>query len=267
MKNLLLAITCLITTTFASNKEGDVSSIVMIKEKKWAGTTLEQVKIKTAVAEIPAYIWMPRRVETESVIVGLHYSGGSKEIWFDSEHEGLLKYAFETGTPFIACDAYAHGEWQIEGVKGWDLTDEQWPVFVQQSGDGISEAVKIFAKEKELSLDSLHFTGVSLGCFNGMDLIANRGLTPVTFAAASLCPYKKYDDEYSAHNNLKAYEGYDLLILSGKKDEYNESGEVQWFYDQIESDRKELVWYDSPHQLPEDEWMDRVVAFIKEKRN
>ncbi len=210
---------------------------------------------------------MPDSITTESVIVGLHYSGGSKEIWFDSEHDGLLKYAMETGTPFIACDAYAHGEWQIDGVNGDDLTDEQWPIFVEQSGVAISEAVKIFTKELGLTNDSLHFTGVSLGCFTGMDLIANYDLRPVTFAAAALCPGREFEDVSSAHNNLDAFKGYDLLILSGRDDEYTQPGEVQWLYDQIESDRKELVFYDSPHQLPVDEWMDSVISFISEKRN
>lgn len=228
---------------------------------------LTQTKVKTSIGTVPTLYWIPEKVNTKSVIIGLHYSGGSKDIWLDEEHNPLLKYAIETNTPFIACDAYGHGEWLVDGVEGWNLKKDQWPEFMRQTRLGISEVITTVAQTQGLSLDSLHFTGVSQGCLNGMDIIAHTDLKPVTFVLSSPVPRKTRNDERSFHNNLASFIGRDILILSGTNDEYCESGEVQWFFEQINSDRKEIVFYDSPHQLPANQWMNRAVSFLKEKRN
>ncbi len=227
----------------------------------WNGVSLTKRFISTEAGEVPVLYRIPEKRESDSVIVAFHYYGGSKEIWLDEEHDPLLAYAVQAGIPFIACDVCAHGEWEVPGLDASYFDEDQWAIFAEKSRRGVAGVINSLAQEKGLSMDALHFVGVSMGCYNAMTVIRG-GMRPASFVMAAPVPGKSYDDGCSFHNNLEAFTDTDLLVLSGRNDEENQKGEVQWLYDQIESDTKKLTFYDSGHELPGN-WMDSIVRFLK----
>lgn len=218
-------------------------------------------RIPTSVGDVPTLFWLPQFVQKSSVIVAFHYLEGSKEVWLDGSFNAIFAYAQSAGIPFVACDMYRHGEWQVDGYESSYINDEDWDSFVTLSRDGITEAIDMIIKKYELSCDSLMFVGSSTGCLTAMGVI-NKGFKPQKLALGVPLPDRACDDEYSFHNNPESFTDCDLLVLTGTKDEEVEPGEVEWWFDQVNSQSKEIVMYESGHSLPP-EWLERVVSFLK----
>jgi predicted esterase len=226
----------------------------------WKNTSLSKGLISTAAGAVPVIYWIPEQKTTSQVIVAFHYQEGSKNIWLEDTWDSLLLHAVENNIPFIACDMYGHGEWQVDGFDTSYIDDDAWDTFVEKTAVGVTQAITTLIQDTTLSFDSLQFIGSSLGCHTAMTVIRNN-LRPVSLVLASPVPAKEYDDESSFHNNLSAFEKTKLLVISGRNDEDVAQGEVQWWYDQIDSETKKIIFYDSGHDLPAD-WISQAITFL-----
>lgn len=224
----------------------------------WNDLTISKSFIKTSVGTVPLITYLPEDGQNSKAIFAIHYQEGRKEIWLEEEnYSSILNYAIENRIPFYAVDLYGHGEWKSddENFNPEYLDDDQWDLFVKSSVDGIKETITSVAKDKEII-----FISNSTGCLIATKVMASNVYTSGLIMASPV-PAKSYDDEYSLHNNTDALKNKKILILSGKKDEEVEEGEVLWYYNLIESDKKEIELFESGHELPK-EWINRSIKFL-----
>lgn len=228
-------------------------------EIMWNGFTLSKSFIQTSVGGVPLIKYQPENNLNNKVVFAIHYQEGSKEIWLDEEnYTSILKYAIDNKIPFYAVDLYGHGEWKSDGdnFNPQYLDDDQWEVFVRNSVQGIKETISFVAKDKEIQ-----FISYSTGCLMAVKVIDNT-INTNSLVMASPVPARSYDDEYSLHNNIDVLKNKNVLVLSGIDDEEVEDGEVQWYYDLIQSGNKEIERYKSGHELPS-QWSDSAIKFLK----
>ncbi len=231
-------------------------------ELTWHETTLLKSRMATSVGSVPILTFVPAEKGRSGAIVSLHYMTGSKEVWLNDEHAQLLAYAIANSIPFFAFDLYGHGEWESDDpdFNTEDIDGEQWETFVADSTQGIAECITQLCAQHQIDAEALDFVGYSVGNLIGVKLIA-AGIAARSFAMGSPVPWRAYDDAYALHNNLEALVDLPLLVLTGKSDEEVEEGEVAWFFERVESDKKELLVFDSGHSLPK-VWFEKVTAFI-----
>lgn len=226
----------------------------------WNGKTLNKAFINTSVGDVPLLSFLPNNSTSQNVIFAIHYQEGSKEIWLEEESfSSILNFAIINEIPFYAIDLYGHGAWKSEdsNFNPEYLDDDQWEKFVRLSVTGINEVIL-----KLLNNKSINIVSSSTGCLMAVKTIA-KGINLNTLIMASPVPAKSYDDEYSLHNNIESLKDCKLLVLTGENDEEVEAGEVKWYFDQIESNQKEIVIYNSGHELPK-EWSDKAIQFMKD---
>lgn len=226
----------------------------------WNGTTLVKTSVETSVGNVPIIKFIPDTPANANPIFAIHYQEGSKEIWLDEEScSPILEFAIENNVPFFAADLYGHGNWKSSdsSFNPEYLNDEQWELFISKSVTGFKEVVDDFIKN-----DSINFIAYSTGCLIAVKLMA-EGINTSSLIMASPVPAKSYDDEYSLHNNLETLKDKKVLVLTGINDNEVETGEVDWYFDQIKSSLKELVTYNSGHELPK-EWTEKSVTFLKD---
>lgn len=233
-------------------------------EEIWQGAEFSFGSVNTEVGKVPFLFYLPQNLEKHSLIVALHHQSSNKEAWLN-ELSGVVKYAIEKDIAFLACDQYGHGEWVVDGYNTDLICETNLDTFMVPTEKGISEVIKTFCYYKNLSLDSLTYVGISLGCFSIMD-ISSKGLKPQIMSMIVPVPLKLYDGEYSFHNNLDAFENVSILAITGTNDEYNEDGEVQWWMDQVDADIKKLVIYDGGH-IPPAYVLDSCVDFLEQHIN
>lgn len=226
----------------------------------WNGKTLNKAFINTSVGDVPLLSFLPNNSTSQNVIFAIHYQEGSKEIWLEEESfSSILNFAIINEIPFYAIDLYGHGAWKSEdsNFNPEYLDDDQWEKFVRLSVTGINEVIL-----KLLNNKSINIVSSSTGCLMAVKTIAKE-INLNTLIMASPVPAKSYDDEHSLHNNIESLKDCKLLVLTGENDEEVEAGEVKWYFDQIESNQKEIVIYNSGHELPK-EWSDKAIQFMKD---
>lgn len=220
---------------------------------------LNRQLIKTSVGDVPVAYWLPEN-KNAPVVVAFHYQTGSKETWFEGDFDKLFCYAQASQSAFIVCDLYGHGEWQQAGFDTANISDEQWDHFVDSSVFGITEAIKSILEKCQITHNKLQFVASSTGCLIAVQVIKN-GLKPVALVLSAPLPEKEFDDPTSFHNNLNCFTNMPLLMLTGEQDDEPCDGEVEWFFNLVDSAKKELVVYQSGHDLPA-QWLDKTVQFL-----
>ncbi len=229
-------------------------------EIKWNNVKLIKSKIDSSAGKVPLLSYIPHKNTSSEIIIALHYQTGSKEIWLDEEeNQAILKYAIEKNMPFYAIDLYGHGDWQSDDEKfdTEDIGDDHWDQFVEDSVSGVEGLINSLDATKKVN-----FVCSSTGCLIAVKAIAS-GITPNSIIMASPVPYKSYDDQYSFHNNVSTLKDLNVLILTGKNDEDVEDDEVQWFFNLLESENKEIIFFESGHELPKD-WSQRAISFLED---
>ncbi|MCP4320300.1 MAG: hypothetical protein GY787_00255 [Alteromonadales bacterium] len=143
-----------------------------------------------------------------------------------------------------------HGEWG--GGEGFDpanISDGLWESFVENSGFAVTAAIKSVIEKSQLRKNKLQFVGSSTGGGVALEVV-KRALKPSALVLSSPLPEKEYDDETSFHNNLDSFSNLSLLVLTDKDDDEVPTGETELFFNLVESSQKELVTYESGHDLP-----------------
>lgn len=240
------------------------SKISISKTENWNNNLITYAKVHTKVGEVPILFYIPENPNSKSLIVALHYQNSNKEVWLNSLN-GILNFAIETKTAFFACDLYGHGEWSISNYNTNLINENNLDTFMIPTTIGVSDALRTFCINKNLSIDSLQYVAISLGCFTAMDLSIND-LKPKTMILSAPVPLKNYNGNYSFHNNLDAFNQTNILAITGTKDQYNEPNEVQWWIDQVNSNNKKLISYEGGH-VPPLNMIDSCIIFLNDQLN
>lgn len=258
---LFIVIVSLNCNTNITPTEKAYPEIIVSKTENWQTETISFAAVPTDAGNVPILFYLPENLSSKSLIVGLHHQNANKEVWLTSL-TAILTYAIESQIAFIAFDLYGHGEWEVNNYNTNSINAETLPTFMNPTTSGISYTLRSFCYNQNLSIDSLQYIGVSLGCFTAMDL-SFKGLKPCTMILSAPVPLKTFDGTYSFHNNLDAFKDINLLAISGSRDEYNEAGEVQEWFDLVNSGNKKIIIYDGGH-VPPINMIDSCVVFLKD---
>lgn len=231
---------------------------------KWNNTVLTKTWIATSVGKVPVIYFLPDTTSAQNPIVALHYQTGSKEIWLEntthSPNSALLNYAIAHQIPFYALDLYGHGEWKSEdpAFNPEYLDDEHWELFATKSVTGMVEVINTLSHNHRHK--NMTIVAYSVGVLIAVKAIA-AGIILKSLVMVSPVPERQADDAYSLHNNVERLKGLKVLLLTGNQDDEVEPGEVDWYFELIESDQKEMNVFDSGHTLP-NAWVERAIEFL-----
>ncbi len=213
-------------------------------------------------SRVPGYLALPSHgTAPYPCVLLLHGIGSSKDDWWeeDSFASGgqLTQSLLASGVAVLALDAEYHGERLMNNdfessmvftfQKGWIQRARDMTV---QSTIEYRRAIDYLDTRTEIDTSSIGVIGYSMG---GMMTFHLTAVDPrIKAAVASVTPILK--EPYSAlavHNFASAIHRPAFLMLMGREDEQNYTPEeAQQLYTLVNSDAKELVFYESGHQLP-----------------
>lgn len=242
-----------------NSNEKIFSKIILTKTILWNNDSISYATVHSKAGNVPILFYLPELPISKSLIVALHYQNSNKDVWLNSL-DGILKHSIKTNTAFIACDLYGHGEWKIDEYNTNSINEQNLDTFMIPTTLGISDALRSFCYNHNLSIDSLQYIAISLGCFTAMDL-SMKGIKPQTMILSAPVPLRNHNGNYSFQNNSEAFQDLNLLTITGTRDEYNEAGEVQEWFDQVSSNNKKLIEYEGGH-VPPLSMIDSSVIFL-----
>lgn len=132
-------------------------------------------------------------------------------------------------------------------------------------------AMDYLATREEIDSERIGALGYSIGgvaafIATGVD---DRIQTSVACAAPTMkprpfLPEEKYVSGIAAHTFAGAVDGRPFLMLNGEKDDFNCTvGEANQLFKLISSDRKDIIFYESGHCLPEEHAQEAVNWFLE----
>ena len=221
---------------------------------------------------VPGYLAIPKTgTAPYPCVLLLHGFNGSKENWWidDSFISGgqLTEQLLKSGFAVMALDAQYHGErmanndYETAGVfafqKKWSLRIRDMNV---QSVIDYRRAIDYLATRKKIDSSRIGMIGYSNGSLMTFNLAAIDHRIKVAVAAVTPTIKKQYSA--LADVNFAPYiKKQPFLMLMGKTDQNYMVEEAQKLHDLVNSDTKEIVFYESGHKLPGD-WTRRAAAWI-----
>ncbi|MBW2605284.1 MAG: alpha/beta fold hydrolase [Deltaproteobacteria bacterium] len=234
---------------------------------------------------VPGYLALPKTANPPyPCVLQIHGMTLSKDDWWDdnSNHRGnlLTPKLLAEGIAVLALDYPYHGDRSI-------LNDFESPVtmlfrqrriykFRSMVINGVIDyrrALDYLATREEIDSSRIGVIGSSIGgtmslILTGVD--SRIKATTACVAPALMHPIFSGQPDISAiapYNFIRTYEGRPLLMLMGRKDDFNYTvEEAQALFDLVKGKQKELVFYDCGHRLPEEyiaEALDWYVAHLK----
>lgn len=225
-------------------------------------------------SRVPGYLAIPKTgTAPYPCVLQLHGIGDSKNGWWqdDSFVSGMLltRQLLEAGFAVLSLDAEYHGErlannnFESANVftfqKGWFLRARD---MIVQSATEYRRAIDYLGSRKEIDTSRIGMIGYSMGGMMTFNVAAvdNR----IKASVACVTPILK--EPFSAMNvyNFAPYlRSQSFLMLMGTTDERNYTKEdAQKLHQLIPIANKELVFYESGHQLPK-EWTTKATVFMK----
>jgi len=213
-------------------------------------------------SHVPGYLSIPKTgTPPYPCILILHGAGGSKSKLWNSDTQvtnQLNTQLHISGFATLSLDAQYHGE------RTPDNDSERWgQLYRRQLFHRMDEAIVQSVVEHRRGLDYLEtrkdidsqqigMYGYSLG---GMMTYFLTGVDQrIKVSVACVAPPKErmaYRREVvKPHNFVRAIGNRPFLIMMGRTDPFYTVEEARQFYERIESEAKEIVWYDSGHLLP-----------------
>lgn len=226
-------------------------------------------------SRVPGYLAIPTNGSAPyPCVLLLHGIGSSKEDWWDDDSfpsgGRLARNLLAAGFAVLTLDAEYHGERLLNNdfespmvftfEKGWM---ERARAMIVQSTVEHRRAIDYLGTRAEIDTTRIGVIGYSMG---GMMAFSLAAVDPrVNVSVASVTPILK--DPYSAlavHHFAPYAHSRAFLMLMGDADRRNYSLEdARQVYALLQSDAKDLVFYESGHRLPV-EWTRTATKWMEE---
>ena len=210
----------------------------------------------------PFYLVTPRSGRRPfPVALLVHGYTSTKEQWFWPQ-AALADSLGKAGFAVVALDAPYHGD--RAGESGYRMPTNLIDLRNMAIQWAIEHRRVLDALGPDTTLDVNHsvIVGYSLGTVVAFALAAVD--TRVTEMIAAVTPIGGPPNAKTVTIDPRTFAPtlhIPVLMLMGTKDEYYTPAEARAFYDQIVEKRKELVFFESGHMLP-DVWVSRAVSWL-----
>jgi cephalosporin-C deacetylase-like acetyl esterase len=253
------------------NKDIPLDPIVF-KKAETDEYSLEKIAFKGADELcVPGYLAVPKNMAPPyPCILQIHGMTLSKEQWWDdpSYHRGppLSPKFIAEGFAVLAIDYPYHGERSIlnefESTSRMLFRKKRIYKFRNMVINGVIDcrrALDYLESREKIDSNRLGVIGSSIG--GTMSLLLTGVDSRIKVTAALVAPVLKhpiYDGQpnisaIAPYNFIRAFEEQPLLMLMGKKDDFNYTvAEAQALFDLVQGNAKEIIFYDSGHRLPEE---------------
>jgi len=209
-------------------------------------------------------------------ILQIHGLNASKDDFWEFEYhhaELVTQELLKSGFALLGLDMPYHGERSYENDfepaaamlfekgLGYRFRD-----MIVQTVIEYRRAMDYLATREEIDHKRIGTLGYSIGgvaafIVTGLD---ERIQTTVACVAPTMkprpfLPVEKYVSGIAAHTFAGAVDGRPFLMLNGEKDDFNCTvGEAKQLFQMINSDRKDIIFYDSGHCLPKEHSQEAV---------
>ena len=223
---------------------------------------------------VPGYLGLPTAGEGPyPVVLALHGGNFSKESWWlaeSFERGGLLTDALlRSGIAVLALDAQYHGERaanndylpleQMYFEHGWFA---RYRDMLVESVMDWRRALDYLESRPEIDMQRIGIIGHSTGGIMAAHLAAlDARIGTIVLCVAALSEdwlYPLQPVQFAARIDKAAR----VLVLAGRSDPLINVEDTQRFFTRIGSEQKELRFYDSGHELPE-EYLERALAWLR----
>lgn len=234
-------------------------------------------------SRVPGYLTIPRTgAPPYPCILQLHgHAVGGKSIWWEGNRGRRITEALlSSGFALLALDAQYEGERKANNdyessivfvKRGWF---HEFRETVVQSIVDYRRAIDYLSTRAEIDTNRIGVFGYSLGGIMTFLLTGVESRIKVSVAAVtplmgkgSPADNSKFDNyqlsAISPRNYARAINNRPFLMLMGKKDFYYTVDEAQQVFDLIDSQTKNIMLYDSGHQLPVD-YIETAVKWFQE---
>lgn len=224
-------------------------------------------------SRVPGYLAIPKLGSAPyPCVLLLHGLNQNKEIWwtdngFASGGE-LSKQLLLSGFAVLALDAEYHGERMTNNdyesprvftlEKRWTMRSNYMTV---QTVREYRRVIDYLMTRNEIDTNKIGMIGYSMGGYQTFSLTAIEPRIKVSVACVTPIIEKPYSPR-AAYHFAPYITTQPFLMLMGKTDPLYSMKEAQQLHGFIGSNTKELIFYDSGHQLPV-EWTERAVAWME----
>ncbi|MEZ4588996.1 MAG: alpha/beta fold hydrolase [Gemmatimonadales bacterium] len=224
-------------------------------------------------SRVPGYLAIPAKgVGPYPCVLLLHGIGSDKDAWWQDESFSsggrLTKELVAAGFAVLALDAEYHGE-RLQNndfespivftfEHGWIRRARD---MIVQSTVDYRRAIDYLGTRADIDTSRVGAIGYSMG---GMMVFGLSAVDPrIRASVASVTPIlKEAHSAIAVHNFAPFIRRPALLMLMGETDQRNYSpDDARRVHGLVASGAKELVFYESGHQLPS-EWTSRAAAWM-----
>ncbi|WP_158635205.1 alpha/beta hydrolase [Formosa maritima] len=246
-------------------------------------TVFEKITINGFDSKIPFYHFINKRINTKNYIILLHGLGGSKKDWVYpskpylewSENLKTIKDSLiSLGYNLIIPDAKYHGERSYE--LDFRPAEKLPPMLSKNEADAkhFETLMTSTVKDIRIIIDYLQFRfenpdlkfgviGYSMG--GALAILLNATDNRISCIVVCVPPLNHPEKELKEFNwskqltkelsdvtpsNYSIFQKSPILLLMGKKDFFYTEKEVSSFFKNVPETKKELIYFDSGHVLP-----------------
>lgn len=222
--------------------------------------------------EVPGYLAIPKNESTPfPLVLLLHGVNSSKESWWEenSTMRQLTDELLESGFSILSLDAQYHGERAGNNTlqSPTDLLKNEWFVhfrdMIIESAIDYRRGIDYLAARPEIDTSQIGVVGYSMGGIMSFILSAVDSRIDVSVSCVSPIVTVPYLPT-AVHNFAPFTKDTPFLMMMGKEDQRNYSVETaSQLHDLIDSNDKDLVFFDSGHMLPA-EWTSHAKEWLLE---
>jgi len=262
------------------NKDVSLDSVV-IESLETDDYIREKIAFKGAEGLwVPGYLALPKNAAPPyPCILQIHGLTLSKQDWWDNNswHSGapLSPKLLAEGFAVLAIDYPYHGDRSIlnnfESTSRMLFRQRRIYKFRKMVINGVIDcrrALDYLEGREEIDSSRLGVIGSSIGGIMSLILTGVDSRIKVTTALVAptlmrpIYPGQPNISAIAPYNFIRAFKGRPLLMLMGRKDDFNYTlEEAQALFDLVQGKSKELIFYDSGHRLPE-EYTDNALEWF-----